>query len=281
MQLQIIKALLTIVTSPYISVHEGTVLLTIRTVYNMYLAGNSSTNSSTAKGTLSQMLNVIYTRMESEEAEKASLEQQRIKLDEENVSESTEAQEKNLEEEINGLDSTTELDSDTVPDVSVEKTASDVDIETNEPEHSAPSPPHSENENTQMESQCQITTVDSPCENPANESEDASPVVEAEFNEPDIPPEQEEPQVTTNGRSSPTDSNLSVLVGDNESLEISTAINTPSENSNSSQTPTSNTLPNPVPSFNHVLQKDAFLIFRALCKLSMKPLPENSPGDPK
>lgn len=32
--------------------------------------------------------------------------------------------------------------------------------------------------------------------------------------------------------------------------------------------------------FTHILQKDAFLVFRALCKLSMKPLPEGSP-DPR
>lgn len=32
--------------------------------------------------------------------------------------------------------------------------------------------------------------------------------------------------------------------------------------------------------FTHILQKDAFLVFRALCKLSMKPLPDGSP-DPR
>lgn len=32
--------------------------------------------------------------------------------------------------------------------------------------------------------------------------------------------------------------------------------------------------------FSHILLKDAFLVFRALCKLSMKPLPEGTP-DPK
>lgn len=32
--------------------------------------------------------------------------------------------------------------------------------------------------------------------------------------------------------------------------------------------------------FTHILQKDAFLVFRALCKLSMKPLPDGHP-DPK
>lgn len=32
--------------------------------------------------------------------------------------------------------------------------------------------------------------------------------------------------------------------------------------------------------FSHILQKDAFLVFRSLCKLSMKPLGEGPP-DPK
>jgi hypothetical protein len=32
--------------------------------------------------------------------------------------------------------------------------------------------------------------------------------------------------------------------------------------------------------FSHILQKDAFLVFRSLCKLSMKPLSEGPP-DPR
>lgn len=32
--------------------------------------------------------------------------------------------------------------------------------------------------------------------------------------------------------------------------------------------------------FVHILQKDAFLVFRSLCKLSMKPLPDGPP-DPR
>ena len=35
-----------------------------------------------------------------------------------------------------------------------------------------------------------------------------------------------------------------------------------------------------IPKFANIYQKDAFLIFRSLCKLSMKPLPEGPP-DPK
>ena len=36
----------------------------------------------------------------------------------------------------------------------------------------------------------------------------------------------------------------------------------------------------PAVSFPHILQKDAFLVFRSLCKLSMKQLPD-APYDPK
>ncbi len=38
--------------------------------------------------------------------------------------------------------------------------------------------------------------------------------------------------------------------------------------------------PEAVGAFSHILQKDAFLVFRSLCKLSMKPLSEGPP-DPK
>ncbi|MEQ2162160.1 Brefeldin A-inhibited guanine nucleotide-exchange protein 2, partial [Xenoophorus captivus] len=59
-------ALLTAVTSPHIEIHEGTVLLTVRTCYNIYLASRNLINQTTAKATLTQMLNVIFTRMENQ-----------------------------------------------------------------------------------------------------------------------------------------------------------------------------------------------------------------------
>ncbi|XP_073462877.1 brefeldin A-inhibited guanine nucleotide-exchange protein 2 isoform X1 [Aquarana catesbeiana] len=63
-QLQIIKALLTVVTSPYVEIHEATILQTVRTCYNIYLASKNLVNQTTAKATLTQMLNVIFARME-------------------------------------------------------------------------------------------------------------------------------------------------------------------------------------------------------------------------
>lgn len=53
-------------TSPHIEIHEGTVLLTVRTCYNIYLASRNLINQTTAKATLTQMLNVIFTRMENQ-----------------------------------------------------------------------------------------------------------------------------------------------------------------------------------------------------------------------
>lgn len=65
-QLQIIKALLTVMTSQHVEVHEGTVLLTIRTVYSVYLASRNLVNQTTARATLTQMINVIFARMETQ-----------------------------------------------------------------------------------------------------------------------------------------------------------------------------------------------------------------------
>ncbi|GFO03195.1 Brefeldin a-inhibited guanine nucleotide-exchange protein 1 [Plakobranchus ocellatus] len=68
-QLQIIKALLTVVTSTTCEIHEGTVLQTVRTCYNIYLASKNLVNRLTAKATLTQMLNVIFSRMETQAAD--------------------------------------------------------------------------------------------------------------------------------------------------------------------------------------------------------------------
>lgn len=65
-QLQIIKALLTLVTSQSCQVHEGSILIAVRTCYNIYLASKNLINQTTAKATLTQMLNVIFNRMEAQ-----------------------------------------------------------------------------------------------------------------------------------------------------------------------------------------------------------------------
>lgn len=53
-------------TSQHIEIHEGTVLQAVRTCYNIYLASKNLINQTTAKATLTQMLNVIFARMENQ-----------------------------------------------------------------------------------------------------------------------------------------------------------------------------------------------------------------------
>ncbi|XP_046858136.1 brefeldin A-inhibited guanine nucleotide-exchange protein 1-like [Xenia sp. Carnegie-2017] len=68
-QIQIIKALLTAVTSSTCEVHEGTLLQAVRTVYNIYLASKNLVSQTTAKATLTQMISLVFQRMESQATE--------------------------------------------------------------------------------------------------------------------------------------------------------------------------------------------------------------------
>jgi hypothetical protein len=74
-QLQVIKALLTAVTSSRCGVHEGTLMKAVRTCYNIYLVNHKSTdydqlvNQTTAKATLTQMLALIFSRLETTKTE--------------------------------------------------------------------------------------------------------------------------------------------------------------------------------------------------------------------
>ncbi|KAH0816150.1 hypothetical protein GEV33_006641 [Tenebrio molitor] len=193
-QLQIIKALLTVVTSQHVEVHEGTVLLAVRTCYNIFLASKNLINQKTATGTLTQMLNAIFTRMENQalEAEVQS------------------------EIQMNGIDSK-----------SVKSLKMDDSVEVKD-----------EVDPSSMEVVGEI--LDSLIG-------DVLAEVEAK---------QISQQMSGSSSSIPR-------VPSQESVD------THSENDSAVTA-----------KFTHVLQKDAFLVFRALCKLSMKPLPEGTP-DPK
>uniref|UniRef100_A0A8C8F4J5 SEC7 domain-containing protein n=1 Tax=Oncorhynchus tshawytscha TaxID=74940 RepID=A0A8C8F4J5_ONCTS len=158
-QLQIIKALLTSVTSQHIEIHEGTVLQAVRTCYNIYLASKNLINQTTAKATLTQMLNVIFARMENQAV--SALSRSVIIGDTENV-------------HANGIPGT---------------------------------------------------------------------------------------PISASFTPSLTDDRISV-------------------SSNDTQESGATSGSSPVAKFSHILQKDAFLVFRSLCKLSMKPL-SDGPPDPK
>ncbi|XP_018403612.1 PREDICTED: brefeldin A-inhibited guanine nucleotide-exchange protein 2 [Cyphomyrmex costatus] len=185
-QLQIIKALLTVMTSQHVEVHEGTVLLTIRTVYNVYLASRNLVNQTTARATLTQMINVIFARMETQ------AEEDNIRIDGEHQQEVTVI--------VNG-ETETELSSENVP---------------------------------------------------GSDSIDSQIIVRGIL-----------------------DDVVKSVVPLEE--EVSLENGNPEDNGDEAVTENDNMV---TAKFTHVLQKDAFLVFRALCKLSMKPLPDGTP-DPK
>lgn len=204
-QLQIIKALLTVVTSQHVEVHEGTVLLAVRTCYNIYLASRNLINQTTARATLTQMLNVIFSRMENQV----------------------------YETDIPVVDTTTTA---TVPATNDNKDTTDVSSETVVKDI--------------------LHTVVTNAINQSHQS--SSPVTESEERLSDSP---EEVSSSGGGNGAPDPSIKRIPSQD--SVEVQ------SENDAIVTA-----------KFTHILQKDAFLVFRALCKLSMKPLPDGTP-DPK
>ncbi|CBY35510.1 unnamed protein product [Oikopleura dioica] len=79
-QLQIIKALLTAVSSSHIAVHETTLLNSVRTIYNIHLASKSLVNQTTARATLTQILSLVFSRMETAALEEIEYIQEEEKL---------------------------------------------------------------------------------------------------------------------------------------------------------------------------------------------------------
>ena len=62
-QLQIIKALLAIVLSNSVHVHQGSLLKAVRTVYNIFLLSKSPANQAVAQGSLTQMVHHVFGRV--------------------------------------------------------------------------------------------------------------------------------------------------------------------------------------------------------------------------
>uniref|UniRef100_A0A3Q2QR31 ARF guanine nucleotide exchange factor 2 n=1 Tax=Fundulus heteroclitus TaxID=8078 RepID=A0A3Q2QR31_FUNHE len=239
-QLQIIKALLTAVTSPHIEIHEGTVLLTVRTCYNIYLASRNLINQTTAKATLTQMLNVIFTRMENQAAlEAQEQEKEHLRLPHQNPSPVPGSRRSGSPR--SDRTPTPEPQGSPSPGVSTPDLSTDT-------ARSTPPPPAAD------------LDQDTPSVN--GEADDGgsgqvTPSREASHGDPPWDRCLTEAQ-QMNGIIEDRSSVSSADILDAEALQG----------------------PNNAARFSHILQKDAFLVFRSLCKLSMKPLADGPP-DPK
>uniref|UniRef100_A0A673HXH6 Brefeldin A-inhibited guanine nucleotide-exchange protein 1-like n=1 Tax=Sinocyclocheilus rhinocerous TaxID=307959 RepID=A0A673HXH6_9TELE len=205
-QLQIIKALLTAVTSQHIEIHEGTVLQAVRTCYNIYLASKNLINQTTAKATLTQMLNVIFARMEKQALQEAKQMERDRHRQHSPVSQQEPESPGQRQIDTPGKSLPTEANSG--PGHQGSK------VEQGSPPYESPEPENG--------------TDFCPAENEQTEADQATAAAQT-F----LPQE----SVATTGSA-------------------------------------------PGAKFSHILQKDAFLVFRSLCKLSMKPL-SDSPPDPK
>ena len=60
--LQVVRALLSLVLSPTILVHQSALLKAVRTVYNIFLMSNDPVNQTVAQGGLTQMVNHVFAR---------------------------------------------------------------------------------------------------------------------------------------------------------------------------------------------------------------------------
>ncbi|XP_077991507.1 brefeldin A-inhibited guanine nucleotide-exchange protein 1-like [Glandiceps talaboti] len=242
-QLQIIKALLTAVTSTACEVHEGSLLQAVRTCYNIYLASKNLINQTTAKATLTQMLNVIFSRMEQQALQEAKEKEQADSKDAESQTDVGDSHK----------DDSGSEQSDTAPPNSEQ---SDTAPPTNEQSQSA-APPDI------------IVNGDIADSGDVENIEEVVGSIITDLLD----------RVTIQEETQPNDT----LAANGSEMEGEHPIPSPTisnQTIDDSAIDESNTIPTEVAPFSHVLQKDAFLVFRSLCKLSMKPLPDG-PADPK
>ncbi|XP_040008644.1 brefeldin A-inhibited guanine nucleotide-exchange protein 2 [Xiphias gladius] len=309
-QLQIIKALLTAVTSPHIEIHEGTVLLTVRTCYNIYLASRNLINQTTAKATLTQMLNVIFTRMENQAAlEAQEQEKDRLRPPQQNPS------------PVPGNQRSGSPWSDRTPtpepQSSPSPAASTPDLTTTNTTSSTPPPPAPDLDQDQLPDTPSINGEPEGGTAPTNggkeqvtpsrvfedEGAETPPTATQPAEEGDKPESSPNPaeSVTTEGEEAeqqPTEIH-SGTGGEQPAHPVTeqTEVAPPRVRAEGQQmngiiedrSSVSSTDmldaealqgPHSAARFSHILQKDAFLVFRSLCKLSMKPLADGPP-DPK
>ncbi len=65
-ELLVLKTLLTTVMSMSLRVHGDCLLKAVRTCYNLFLGSKSVVSQTTAKGSLTQMLVIVFRRMEAD-----------------------------------------------------------------------------------------------------------------------------------------------------------------------------------------------------------------------
>uniref|UniRef100_A0A4W4GEA1 SEC7 domain-containing protein n=1 Tax=Electrophorus electricus TaxID=8005 RepID=A0A4W4GEA1_ELEEL len=312
-QLQIIKALLTAVTSQHIEIHEGTVLQAVRTCYNIYLASKNLINQTTAKATLTQMLNVIFARMENQaltnhkmSCSLASRKRDRQLQEAKQMERERQRQPSpcsQQEPETPGTPGT--------PGMVLSQQLNGGQAELHRPPYESPEPENGSHlcpvENEQTEADQATAAAQSAAENSTDVEDEGRPNYENEAQEivqsilqgvvNTIAGDAMESRAGEAEPAEVTPTSLEEeggLGSDSENVHANGIPGTPisasfapslpddrlSVSSSDTQECVAPAGTAPIAKFSHILQKDAFLVFRSLCKLSMKPL-SDGPPDPK
>ncbi|TSK98394.1 Brefeldin A-inhibited guanine nucleotide-exchange protein 1 [Bagarius yarrelli] len=328
-QLQIIKALLTAVTSQQIEIHEGTVLQAVRTCYNIYLASKNLINQTTAKATLTQMLNVIFARMENQaltnhkiswsvasRKRDRQLQEAKQMERERHRQHSPLSQQEPESPQLQQLpDTPAKSQRQSGQEVNGGSRVEGVTAEQESPPYESPEPENGsdfgpvENEQTEAD---QATAAQqskdlraaehgsqAPEEGESpNYEEKAQEIVRSILEEVvntvagdakesgvgEVEPETTPTSLEEEGGLSSDSENVHAngIPGTPISASFTPSLPDDRLSVSSSDTQESGAPAGPAPGakFSHILQKDAFLVFRSLCKLSMKPL-SDGPPDPK
>lgn len=268
-QLQIIKALLTVVTSQWCEVHEGSVLQPVRTCYNIYLASRNLVNQTTAIATLTQMLNVIFARMEA--CSSAATTNNNGGTAGGGSSSSTVSTKAEGGLGVADSDSRhsdkaeTATPSQDAREQSADNSSSSLAVAGTiiEPPQTPPPPSSTGAEDSAAEEDDTNSVNDDRSRGESSEEVVATVLQEILNRVVAGAGDASTAAATTTTTSGGSISTLA-RAGSQESVAASCDGNSMAMQAH----------------FAHVVQKDAFLVFRSLCKLSMKPLPEGQP-DPR
>uniref|UniRef100_H3CXM2 ARF guanine nucleotide exchange factor 1 n=1 Tax=Tetraodon nigroviridis TaxID=99883 RepID=H3CXM2_TETNG len=262
-QLQIIKALLTAVTSQHIEIHEGTVLQAVRTCYNIYLASKNLINQTTAKATLTQMLNVIFARMENQALQEAKQLERERHRQHSPVTQHTDTESPTLQTHSNPPNRAASQ----AANGSVAPSTPSINV----PPASATPTREGDGGNGRSPSAGQQFVKKRLCEHLTQKQKNQTHSYALNCIEDESTLGSDGEHVHANGiPGTPISATFTPSLPDDR-LSVS-----------SNDTQESGVAPGQPPGakFSHILQKDAFLVFRSLCKLSMKPL-SDGPPDPK
>ncbi|KAI0751592.1 hypothetical protein C8Q80DRAFT_1158159 [Daedaleopsis nitida] len=220
--LQIVKALLALVLSPTVLVHQSSLLKAVRTVYNVFLLSVDAVNQMVAQGGLTQMVNHVFARCQ--------------------INAST----------LPASESTTSL---SVQSDSARSSKRPSVVSS--PRNSLPLPPQTPS---------------------AHSSDGTGPTLVQEPSEPPSSAAPSEAGVATDGTLGETGQTNGMHNGAHHSGEPSESTNGDPVHDDDEELP--GVAQRPL-STNDLFIKDAFLVFRALCKLTMKPLNSESERDLK